>query len=136
MTPSPYPYFDAGYDQLAGGVPHKHLDVGSSPTPAPEKVMSYRNSNKRQEYQKNWQKEKAHRLRAATIAHLGGECVRCGIRDSRVLQIDHIVPVRISNKKRVRQIPFYNAILIGEEINVQLLCANCHAIKTAEDFGY
>ena len=27
-------YFDAGYDQLAGGVPHKHLDVGSSPTPA------------------------------------------------------------------------------------------------------
>jgi len=45
-----------------------------------------------------------------------------------VIQFDHIIPVRtkIRNKPKM-----YKEIVDGVEKNVQLLCANCHAMKTA-----
>ena len=69
-------------------------------------------------------------LRQKAIGALGGVCMYCQCNDMRCLQIDHIVPIR---GKRVANTSLYCSILRGEVGNLQLLCANCHAIKTYEN---
>lgn len=69
------------------------------------------------------------------IEILGGKCVKCGYKEHQAaLQIDHIIPLRrktkgmgVGGNKNCR------AVLKGHIENVQLLCANCHAIKTYEE---
>jgi 5-methylcytosine-specific restriction endonuclease McrA len=64
---------------------------------------------------------------------LGNECCKCGFNDKRALQIDHIEPIL----SKIRSGSQYKRMI--EEIkqtdihNYQLLCANCHAIKTKTD---
>lgn len=67
---------------------------------------------------------------------MGGCCCRCGFSDERALQFDHIVPV--GGKKRGRRKKDrtnYLAILRDgvARAGFQLLCANCHSIKTVEN---
>jgi hypothetical protein len=71
---------------------------------------------------------------------LGGKCIRCGVTDSRVLEIDHINGDGWKERgKNFRwQTYLYNSpgTLRNAMENLdrfQLLCANCHAIKTEED---
>lgn len=60
---------------------------------------------------------------------LGGVCKQCGIEDHRLLDFDHIDPATkafaISNN-------FYKPLgdLMAEVEKCQLLCANCHRLKT------
>jgi len=60
---------------------------------------------------------------------LGGACVKCGITDSRLLDFDHIDPktksINISNKM---WLPYEQ--LLNEVKKCQLLCPNCHRLKT------
>ncbi len=61
------------------------------------------------------------------------KCARCGNEDVRVLQIDHIhgdgsLVGRTLSIGRLERI-----IADGEPIPLQLLCANCHVIKTVEN---
>ena len=75
------------------------------------------------------------------IERLGGRCVRCGYAsDLRGLQFDHIDP-----STKIKNISSYLAhgwaqdgglkpYLRVELQKCQLLCATCHAIKTAEAF--
>jgi hypothetical protein len=76
------------------------------------------------------EKNKAYhaKLRLDAEIALGAECAWCGISDRRVLEIDHInndghlEPFSDAYLKAIR-----NGNRIGE---FQLLCANCHSLKT------
>lgn len=79
-------------------------------------------------------REWSRKLRLAAIAALGGHCVQCGISDERVLEFDHIKPIlRRTNghTQKDNRIDF-RRIIEGAEHGLQLLCANCHRIKTRE----
>jgi len=82
--------------------------------------------------QRNRQRRKRHKMKRLLIAVMGGACVRCGFSEHIfALEFDHLDP---ANKKAD---PSY---LISSGTyrqahdyitkNCQLLCANCHALKT------
>lgn len=71
------------------------------------------------------------RMREEALSVLGGTCVVCGETDLRVLQIDHIKPIR--TKSRGARNGFHKSIVDGLVDNLQVLCANCHARKTFEE---
>jgi hypothetical protein len=77
------------------------------------------------------------RLRQRAIAVMGRCCARCGFDDARALQFDHRVPLRrnsngMSTKAHTAD-KTYRAVLDGDHATYELLCANCHAIKTRAD---
>jgi 5-methylcytosine-specific restriction endonuclease McrA len=73
------------------------------------------------------------RVRLRAIAKMGGRCMRCGFSDHRALQFDHVKPLRrgLSGMSRKEQSSRWThlQILKGAK-GYQLLCANCHTIKT------
>lgn len=81
---------------------------------------------------------RASRLKAIEL--LGGECVRCGFADVRILQFDH---VKGDGHKDRQRTPgggsrgdtdrAWRAILKGEREKYQLLCPNCNCIKRDEE---
>ena len=73
------------------------------------------------------------RLRLAVIHTLGGECKHCGIKDMRVLQIDHIHGRGHQEREAIGFIGIRRKILKGNIKDYQLLCANCNWIKRAEN---
>lgn len=69
------------------------------------------------------------------IKKLGGKCVKCGISDIRVLDINHI------DRKKKTKIKYYSwqkrLLQWEKDINgLELLCANCHRVHTWEQMGY
>lgn len=70
------------------------------------------------------------KLRAEALAHMGGRCIRCGADDPRVLQIDHIWGGGRIEKRKIGDSAIHRKILAGDTEPYQLLCANCHCIKT------
>ena len=62
--------------------------------------------------------------------HLGGECSRCGIDDPRVLQVDHVNDDGAVERRSMRRDDIWKRVLADTSGRYQLLCANCHAIKT------
>jgi predicted HNH restriction endonuclease len=70
----------------------------------------------------------AARMRA--IDRLGGACSGCGFSDHRALEFDHRTPL-LNTKGRGSSI--YEILRMEDPHAVyQLLCANCHTIKTKE----
>lgn len=66
---------------------------------------------------------------------LGGRCTKCGIEDSRLLDFDHIDPSK--KTMMISQSLHKPEEQILEELkNCQLLCPNCHRIKTLESKDY
>ena len=67
----------------------------------------------------------------AVLKALGGKCVHCGINDIRVLDLDHIDATK-KNKPAHRNYPTAIRVKLWEKEmdNLQILCANCHRIKT------
>jgi 5-methylcytosine-specific restriction endonuclease McrA len=83
-------------------------------------------------------RRKSHAIRGASLREqaielLGGQCVQCHCKDIRCLQIDHITPLK--GERRLITITFYSSIVQGKRENLQILCANCHAIKTYYENG-
>ena len=77
-------------------------------------------------------REQYHEKRNYCLEKLGGKCVRCGTTER--LEFDHIEPS--TKEKPVTQI--FNRSFDKLDIELakcQLLCENCHTIKTAEDFA-
>ena len=96
--------------------------------------MPYKNIEDRRKSLKRWVKA----LRLRVLKKFGGKCVRCGISDFRVLQIDHIFGRGGVDRKKWTCIAFYRWILntpkaIEELEKYQLLCANCNWIKKYEN---
>jgi hypothetical protein len=78
-------------------------------------------------------KEKANRV--ALIQILGGCCVVCNYgADVRALQLDHIYNDGKEDRARIgNRIHRYYLKNVEEAcLKIQVLCANCHAIKTAQ----
>lgn len=78
-----------------------------------------------------------NKIRDKIITMLGAKCAKCGLDDRRTLEIDHIN----GNGRRERleygnwysQLKYY---LVNESIarqRLQVLCGNCHNIKTYEE---
>jgi 5-methylcytosine-specific restriction endonuclease McrA len=77
------------------------------------------------------------RQRDKAIRRMGGCCQICGFSDPRALQFDHITPIKRGKSTGIKRNAAasdysYTQILRGAK-GYQLLCANCHAIKTRTD---
>lgn len=70
------------------------------------------------------------RLRLAAVAALGGFCTACGISDPRVLEIDHINGGGSQEFRTIGSPGVQRKLAAGDTAGYQLLCANCHNIKT------
>lgn len=75
--------------------------------------------------------------RNAFLDLLGGQCVRCGVDDKRVLQLDHVngddrtfKPGSWAEKEE------YQQHILANPNEYQVLCANCHVLKTREGNEY
>jgi len=94
----------------------------------------YKDKEKQKEYQRDWRTKRRIQEKEKSFKMLGGKCKNCGIDDYRVLEIDHIIAVRrkadsltFEVGSRLRQIISNGTRDIKD---LQLLCANCHSIKT------
>src|SRR5579862_1648346 len=77
-------------------------------------------------------------LRLKMMLYLSGKsCVLCGNSDPRVLKFDHIDPKTksFSIAQGISSVLSWENILIEIE-KCQILCANCHKIKTAAEQGW
>lgn len=67
-------------------------------------------------------------------------CVKCGYKEHHAaLQFDHIIPEPMGfRKKRRTSLPqsMSDARKFVNDSNIQVLCANCHCIKTRENKDY
>jgi len=71
-------------------------------------------------------------LKAKTIIARGKkECVCCGNKNFKFLQIDHVIPIR-GIKNREDRLSFLRDIVNGKRDSsaYQLLCANCNSAKS------
>jgi len=84
-------------------------------------------------YQKNVYKNK----RLEVIKLLGGKCKKCGYKDWRALQVDHVNGGGVKELKKISRPTYYSQILNSAETGkFQLLCANCNWIKKYENNEY
>lgn len=101
--------------------------------------MPITDKEKRREYQRVAHRKYRIINKLKVVELLGGKCVRCGYKeDVRALEIDHIVPLRRGNKGSLsteKGARLHQLILMGkiDLTDLQLLCSNCHSIKTYED---
>ena len=100
--------------------------------------MPFKDKEKTREYQKEWSRNHRAKIRIKAIEILGGKCVECGYDANYIaLQIDHKDPVlRIKNHRIYESGNMTLKHIVNSTINidsVQLLCANCHAIKSFGD---
>lgn len=100
--------------------------------------MPHKDPEARRAYVARRQRER----RAETLVALGGKCAWCGISDARVLQIDHIADdgnqhraelQGLFNSKNYSLAIWRDVVKRGVTDRYQLLCKNCHTIKTWED---
>ena len=92
-----------------------------------------KNADKIREYQKNSRYQHYGPSRQKAIDHLGGKCHRCGFDDIRCLDVDHIFGGGTKERARKDRIAFYKEIVAGLRDDVQLLCLNCHRIKSLKE---
>lgn len=73
-------------------------------------------------------------MRQRVIAHLGSECCRCGFKDWRALQVDHVNGGGVAERKSARSsYALWRLVLADKTGKYQLLCANCNWIKRYEN---
>ena len=93
--------------------------------------------NKNVVYVRNRERKYAQRTRKAVLEALGGECVKCGYKDERALQIDHINGGGGKERSDRKFSGVFNLHVlrsfISKENKYQLLCANCNWIKRSEN---
>ena len=89
--------------------------------------MRDRNAYMREYLRKRWKARKE-----VAMDHLGGVCVRCGTKEN--LAFDHIDPTtkyqQVSRMSTASEERFWN-----EVAKCQLLCTECHRLKTLDDLG-
>ena len=83
----------------------------------------------------NQARERWKRDRAKMFEALGGALCRCGFSDTRALEIDHISGGGKDHRKNLSN-SAYRDYVISNTNDFQVLCSNCHSIKTYEEFEY
>ena len=71
-------------------------------------------------------------LRAQVLKAHGGQCERCGFKDPRALQFDHIQGGGVKQSKELNWKKRLDW-MIENPTKIQILCANCNWIKKAEN---
>ena len=94
-----------------------------------------RTKDSRREFNTRRNREKWRELKNKIFDKYGGKCVKCGIDDFRVLQIDH---VNGGGRQEFKQYTtgyyqYYKRVLSDDTGKYQLLCANCNWIKRWEE---
>ena len=95
----------------------------------------------RSEYQKKYQEEYRPRKRVQerllrerrkreAVVYLGGKCLDCGTADERLLVFDHVRGEKVSNVTTILGKAWEK--LEAELQKCDLVCANCHLIRTKE----
>lgn len=104
--------------------------------------MPYKDPEARRLWQRNWNRKRNIEWRKEAIEALGGKCVKCDYSESiYALQIDHIDPQLLNNRTRKNKhgkTNYTHGGMLARAIargyittdGLQLLCANCHSIKT------
>lgn len=88
----------------------------------------------RNDYMKDYMRNRYHQRRQKAIDELGGKCVRCGIKNV-PFHLDHIEAKK--KKMRASDIHSTNDKAVENEMkNLQLLCEECHKDKTKESWDY
>ncbi|KKK80424.1 hypothetical protein LCGC14_2823640 [marine sediment metagenome] len=93
---------------------------------------------------KEWDAARARRnygrVRVRALMFLGGCCARCGFRDMRSLNIDHVNGNGRKEKHEHRNIHLRGLWLVQRALEepgrYQVLCANCNSIKRCENKEY
>lgn len=98
---------------------------------ASKKAYRKSNSAKVQEAKKRNRIE----IREKALQELGGKCLMCGINDKRVLQIDHVDGGGSAERNKIGRDGIHRKVVRDGGFGYQLLCANCHAIKTYNERG-
>ena len=74
-----------------------------------------------------------HLNRIKAISRLNGKCVSCSTRNHQILDFDHIIPRFSSGYRKTTR---NEQEMKRHPERFQLLCANCHWIKTFKQAGY
>lgn len=99
---------------------------------AKEKRQAAENYTEYRERKNLAQRNKYRNRRIRMLNHLGGKCTQCGIDDWRVLQIDHINNDGYLDRgiHGYQVDKLYSDVLEQGTDKYQVLCANCHMIKS------
>lgn len=95
---------------------------------------------KSKESSRNSTRRHTKKIRLMALLKLGGKCALCEIDDVRLLEFDHINNNGAKDRKS-RNTPgsnkykFHKEIIAGKREDIQLLCANCHKLKTWKYFS-
>lgn len=97
--------------------------------------MAYKDPTKQREFQRIWQAKQRAKYKSIVIEMFGGSCMECGFDNVRALHLDHITAIkRVSYSTRGADSGsgLWRKVATGKipKELVQLLCANCHAVKT------
>ena len=95
--------------------------------------MPYKNENDPRRKQSKM--DHYYRLRRAAIAAYGGQCACCATTEYDFLQLDHVANDGAEHRKRLKDkgsFAVYRELAKHEypEGKMQVLCANCHFVKT------
>lgn len=75
--------------------------------------------------------------KAELVEEMGGKCKRCGYAENNVaLDFDHIDPTRERFGIGPRLAFCSMSVLLAEIAKCQLLCANCHRIRTFDNSSF
>lgn len=111
----------------------KRMEAGEHSSPERRAYQKdWRDKNKEHAliYQREWRRKRLIQIRGEAIVRHGGKCLRCGLTDVRVLQFDHINGGGSQERKTNSQLKILTDIANGKRQDFQLLCANCHVLKT------
>lgn len=78
-------------------------------------------------------RERYHAVKREIFVALGSICARCGFADHRAIEVDHIDDDGHAHRLSQPGRSVYRAILVDIQAGTgryQLLCSNCHLIKT------
>lgn len=99
--------------------------------------MAYKDPIKQREFQRLWQAKQRARYKATVVDMFGGGCMECGFDNILALQLDHVIALRRTDAERGINsgTSLWRKVASGKVPKelVQLLCANCHSIKTYEE---
>lgn len=97
----------------------------------PVTLLRYRTQTR--EYFRAYNNQKRKRRKLALIAYMGGKCVDCGFADTNrpeVFQADHLPKFeKVIEVAKILMGPW--EAVEAEANKCELVCANCHATRTA-----
>lgn len=123
-----------------GNKEHTYRDSRCKPCRTKKTLEQYHSNSK---YRKKFDERRAERRKINSeyiLAYLREHpCVDCGFSDIRALQFDHVVPVSLGggSKQRVSGMVTHSLeSLVAEISRCEVRCANCHMIRTQQQFGW